>query len=373
MPVARLRITVLLILALTTLAAAGTIAAQSPSGGVRGSVVDSSDGVLPGVVVVAVSAEGRPLGSAVTDARGEFAFDGLAAGNVSLSFQLSGFEPAVASVTVQTGAPATYRRTVHRLALQTLAESVTVRGAAPLPPPPPPPVVQPVPDHDQVAVCGPSLADAPVPSLGTIRSRHDDETKVLFASGDQLLIDGGATTGLAVGQNFVVRRRYPTSLRFGRNVIVVGEHSSGLVQLVDVEADVSTAVVVYACDEMMRGDYLSVFEPEPVRVPEPVGAPMFDRAARILFADEGQPLGVPGRMLVLDRGSRDDVRVGQRMTIFRRSRFRDARPLVVGDAVVVAVRKASATIRIERATDVIFFGDNGDWAAPQRPMAIASH
>ncbi|MNC94958.1 hypothetical protein D3C83_119550 [compost metagenome] len=58
------------------------------------------------------------------------------------------------------------------------------------------------------------------------------------------------------------------------------------------------------------------------------------------------------------------------MTLFRRSRFGDHRPLVVGEAVVVAVRGASATILVERATDVIVFGEKGDLAAPQRPMRV---
>lgn len=124
---------------------------------------------------------------------------------------------------------------------------------------------------------------------------------------------------------------------------------------------------------MMRGDYLAPFEPGPVRAPDPVGIPVFDQAARILFADAGQQLGVTGRMLVLDRGARHDVRPGQRLTLFRRSRHGGARPLIVGEAVVVAVRTGSATIRVEQAADVIFFGDHGDWAAPQRPMSSAGH
>jgi hypothetical protein len=123
----------------------------------------------------------------------------------------------------------------------------------------------------------------------------------------------------------------------------------------------------------MRGDYLVPFDPQPVRVPDPAGPPAFDRAVRILFADAGQPLGVTGRMMIIDQGSRDDVRPGQRRTLFRRSRFGDSRPIVVGEAVVVAVGTYSATIRVEQATDVIFFGEDGDWAAPQRPPTQASN
>ena len=97
--------------------------------------------------------------------------------------------------------------------------------------------------------------------------------------------------------------------------------------------------------------------------------PAYDDAARILFADVGQLGGAPRRLMVIDRGIDNSIRVGQRLTLFRRLRSGTDAPLVVGDAVVVAVRIDSATIRVERATDVI---SSGDWAAPQRYPAAPS-
>jgi len=135
------------------------------------------------------------------------------------------------------------------------------------------------------------------------------------------------------------------------------------VQIVAADARTSTAVVVYACDELRKGDFLAAFNPEPVRIPDPAGIPLFDDAARILFADDGQMLGAPRRLMVIDQGSDAGIRVGQRLTLFRRPRRSAATPAVVGEAVVVAIRADSATIRVERATDAIAFGE---WAAPQR-------
>ena len=342
-------------------------------GSLRGRVVDPSDGVLPGVTVVAVAADGRRL-EATTAATGEFSFDGVPPGAVNLLFRLDGFDESRTSVTVPgAGIPGGRETLVHRMELLTRTESLVVRGDPPPPPPRPRPVLTPVPVHDQASVCGPAKAEGDAPTLGTIRSRRDDETKVLFAEGDELLIDGGTLNGLGVGQNFVVRRRYPTALRLGRNLFVMGEHSAGLLQIVAVEDQVSTAVIVYACDEMMRGDYLAPFEPRPLQAPDPFGKPAFDMAAKILFADAGQPLGVTGRMMVIDRGARQEVRPGQRFTLFRRSRFGDQRPLVVGEAVVVAVRADSSTIRVEHSTDAIFFGERGDWAAPHRQSSRAGN
>jgi hypothetical protein len=118
---------------------------------------------------------------------------------------------------------------------------------------------------------------------------------------------------------------------------------------------------MYACDELMKGDFLASFKPESIRTPDPVGIPAYRDAARILFADEGQMLGAPRRLMVIDRGSEQGVAVGQRLTLFRPGRSA-ARPDVVGDAIVVAVRIDSATIRVGRVTDAI---SAGDWAAPQ--------
>jgi len=140
-----------------------------------------------------------------------------------------------------------------------------------------------------------------------------------------------------------------------------GEHSAGLVQIVGASERSSIAVVVYACDDFRAGDFLARFSPEPVRAAEPEGAPNFDNAARILFGDEGQILGAPRRLMVIDRGSGQGLRVGQRLTLFRR---RGGRPDVVGDAVVVAIRSDSATIRVDRVSDTI---SSGDMAAPRTP------
>jgi hypothetical protein len=114
---------------------------------------------------------------------------------------------------------------------------------------------------------------------------------------------------------------------------------------------------------LRRGDWLAPFKPEPVRAPEPVGLPAYDRAARILLIDAGQLIGASRRLMVIDRGSDNGIRVGQRLTLFR-PRARSATPAIVGEAVVVALRVDSATIRVQNASDVIALGDS---AAPQRP------
>jgi hypothetical protein len=363
---------------------------ETVSGGVRGAVADDSGGVLPGATVTATATDGRLLATAVTDEAGAYALRALPAGSVRLTFELEGFATDSVAITIHPGDEALVEA---HLALAPLSENVTVYGQAPADPPapplpPPPPVVIPVPDHDRESICGPAKPGASPASSGTIRSHRFEAERQLYTKNDQLVVDGGTLNGLAVGQNLVVRRYYRTG--GARRGAATGEHTSGVVQIVSADERVSTAVVVYACDELMKGDFLAPFKPEPVRTPDPAGIPIYEDAAQVLFADAGQMMGVPRRLMVIDKGSDAGIHVGQRLTLFRRpgpanrqrlrrsaiasataeaghcreGEERGARtPSVIGDAVVVSLRTDSATIRVDGATDVIA---SGDWAAPHR-------
>jgi hypothetical protein len=341
---------------------------DAPPAALQGRVVDGSTAVLPGVVVTALSAENRLLTTAVTDGTGEFTFAELPSGPVTLTFHLDGFTDARVRVAVPPRGSSREAPIVQRLELAGVAEQVTVRAEPAPPPPPPPAVLVPVAPHDQTSVCAPAKADAPTPTIGVLKADMHDATKNLFAAGEEVFIEGGTLTGLQVGENFVVRRRYQTGLMSNAKIPIMGEHSSGLVQIVSVEERVSSAVVVYTCDAVMTGDYLARFQPEPTRNPESTGRPAFELAARVLFGDAGHMVGVERRLVVIDRGSVHGVRPGQRLTLFRKSLT--GQPAIVGQAVVVAVKDDSATIRIDQARDAIFFGPNGDWAAPQRPPQV---
>jgi hypothetical protein len=343
-------------------------AAQRTQAVVRGQVTDSSGAVLPGVTVVAAATDGRVLTTAETDGAGGYVLDGLPAGPVVLTFQLDGFTSVNVALKVRPGAES---QVVERLELAPYSETVLVRAPAifePLPPfvPTPSllPTVKPVPPHDRDSICGPAKPGLYPESLGTIKASRTESKTGLYTNGAELVIDGGLRDGLDIGRNLVVRRYYHV---LGERSDVVGEHSAGLVQIVAAEMHSAIAVVVYACDEIRSGDFLAPFNPEPIRPPDPPGIPAYRNAARILFADEGQTLAAPRRLMVIDQGTARGTRVGERVTLFRlgRSERRD----VIGDAIVVAVRSDSATIRVDRVTDAI---SAGDWAAPQTGSSATS-
>jgi hypothetical protein len=203
----------------------------------------------------------------------------------------------------------------------------------------------------------PSLRGTPE-TRGRIHSHVIEPGRTLYSKGDEVVLDG-LSDGLAVGENLVVRRPYKAN---GPTDTVTGEQTTGLLQVVSVSEKAATAVVVHACSEVSQGDVLASFTPQPRRRPEPMGLPAFGNAIRILFSDAGQLMGAPRRMMVIDRGSAEGIEPGQRLTIFRNDPRQLVAPFVIGEAVVVAVKTYSATIRIDQAADAI---SEDDWAAPQ--------
>jgi hypothetical protein len=357
------RTAVVLALAVATLCS--TPALAQTGGRVMGTVTDESNGVLPGVVVVVSAHDGRVLGTATTDSVGAYALDGLPIVPVRLTFQLEGFSTGSTEVALSPNGAVQVRQ---RLSLAAQTENVTVVGSAPLPPPPapvvvpppPPPVLAPIAEHARESVCGPTRMSTPTETFGTIRAKQLGSENGLYFAGDQLIVDRGSEDGLHVAQNFVARRAFKTS---PGSAVPDAEHAAGLVQVIEALAHSAVVMVVYACDEVMRGDTLAAFKPERAVIGEPAGVPAYDDPARILFADQGQLVGVPRRLVVLDRGEDHGVRPGQRFTLFRPAKNGTGAPVVLGDALVITVRADSATVRIEHASDAITFTD---LAAPQR-------
>lgn len=337
---------------------------DSRESAVSGTVSDPSGAMLPGVSVSATTLSGATVDAATTDEQGTYRLPHVAGSNLTLTFALDGFSTKSVRLNVQPGVES---RVTEVLMLAPRTETVMVVGTIPvepvrltsMPPPPPVPPVSAPPAHDRDSVCGPALPGGDA-EYGHIRAVRDDTKRDLYTQDDVLLLDGGTKSGLEVGHNYVARRTYRVR-GTGRDLPL--QYSAGVVQVVSAGEETAMAVVVYACDVLMRGDVLAAFQPEPARAPEPFGSPAFDDAARIVVADSGQRLGAPRRLMVIDRGTDADLHVGQTLTLFRREGPSRVSASVVGAAVIVAVREHSATIRVDQGRDAI---DSGDFAAPQR-------
>jgi hypothetical protein len=364
-----------LALALIATAPAGLRAQPAPDGArLTGRVTDGSGAALPGVTVTVRPSGGGAATTIVSDGVGQFITPALTPDIYQVSFELAGFETRTRSaVELRQGELFILDQ---QLGLASLAETVQVVADAPVPPPPPPPPppsppaprVQlaapkrpepiPVPAEVLASVCGPGQASDTSLAIGHLVAHRDEPGRRLYGRGDVLVLDIGADLGLESGQNLVVRRRFLTGDRkrqFTRSS--GGEQTAGLIQVVEAGSATSVAVVVYACGELFAGDTVEPFDALPMWTAQGLRTPQFDDPAHVILGEHGQTLGAPRQLMVIDRGAAQGAERGQRITIFRRS-LGDQGPVVqVADAIIIAVRPESATIRIERASDAVSVGD----------------
>lgn len=333
-------------------------AAQGDRSRVMGTVMDTSGGALPGVTVTLIgsSIASTPV---VTDGSGRYLTPWVAPGTYNISFELSGFDTRKVNG-IKLGAGQTVVLD-QQLPLAQFSETVEVSAPAPPPPPapkPPPPArpkLKPV-EGLLASVCGPREAPEFSLAKGKIVSHRDDPGRQLLGPGDYLRIDAGEKEGFAVGENFVVRRRFQTGDRFApKRDQKFGEQTAGLVQITEVQGSVSTAIVVYACGEIYAGDSIEPYVAQPASYAVPGGKPRFDDPAHIKLGEYDRSAASAGQMMVIDRGVMQNVQRGQLVTIFRQRPGQS--PLTIGTGVIVSVRPDSATLRIDYTTDAISVGD----------------
>src|SRR6185503_5522811 len=104
--------------------------AQSVTGGIQGTVVDQSGGVLPGVSVIITSSDTGLARTLVTDENGSFRTDLLPVGNYDVTAELAGFTgQKQPNVQVTVGSTLTLR---IPMPVASVSETVTVTTAAPV-------------------------------------------------------------------------------------------------------------------------------------------------------------------------------------------------------------------------------------------------
>ena len=105
-------------------------ARQDTTGGVTGTVTDSSGAVMPGVTVTAASPIMQGTRTAVTNARGQYRFPSMSPGTYRLTYELEGFSTLVREgIVITIGFTATLD---VKMAVAQMSETVTVSGAAPV-------------------------------------------------------------------------------------------------------------------------------------------------------------------------------------------------------------------------------------------------
>lgn len=191
-------------------------------------------------------------------------------------------------------------------------------------------------------------------------------TRYGMSTGDIVYVDGGRRAGLTPGLVL-------TTVSPGEKVIhpVTREtygrlyEYTGRLRILSVQEETAIAELVAACNPVVVGSQLKVFEPEPVplarrtvmrppNLPSPAeslqGAPVILNARDNLVA-----LG-EDHVVYIDAGLEADVTPGDIFTIYRMHRP-GLPPVIVGELAVLSVHPRSAVARIIASRHTIYVGD----------------
>jgi hypothetical protein len=214
-------------------------------------------------------------------------------------------------------------------------------------------------DYAAELACG-ARAGSTAPAGAVRIAPGREHGKSLFGPGDPVIVRGGTSQGIRVGQNYFVRR--VTADRFTQSgsdgVPTLSIHTAGWIRIVEAREDAAIATITKACDGMEEGDYLEPFEmPALPTAVAAAGEPDYSNPGRVLLGDDRRQMGATGDFMVFDRGSDHGLRNGQRLTIFRETAAGNGPVVRVGEATAMAVSFETTVLRIDKTTDAIYVGD----------------
>ena len=223
---------------------------------------------------------------------------------------------------------------------------------------------RPLPSADGLA-CAPRLGSLDASPVGRLVGAPDNALQQLFKQGDAVLIDVGASSGVAVGTQFFMRRRVPVMAPALRDRGMLAELTTGWLRTVEVEEHAALAVIERTCADVQQDDQLAPFQwPAPV-TPMATGAISYDDPATVLFGADGRSLSAAGQLFVIDQGTDHGLAIGQRVTIFRHGAAGPDGPVIeLGEGIAVLAEATSATIHLSRSRQSV---KTGDRVAMQRP------
>lgn len=174
--------------------------------------------------------------------------------------------------------------------------------------------------------CAGYVQTASINTANKIVGAEDEQEQNIYAQGDNLYINVGASKGVKVGDMFaVVRPRGQVETRWTRKKnLGFYVQEVGALEVIRVKNDVSVARVRNSCDNLLLGDLLQPIQPRtsPVSQTRPTldvfGEPTGKTSGRIFMARDGRELLGREQIVYIDLGAEDRVNVGDYFTVYRR-------------------------------------------------------
>lgn len=246
--------------------------------------------------------------------------------------------------------------------------------------------------------CSGVISDKPIPNDTYVISGEDSRYKTTFQQGDTIYINRGAENGVKVGDQFDVVR--PAS-DIGASTVwfkyqamlsrAMGTRYAdiGRLRVVHVDAKTSSAEMTVGCDLMYRGDLVRPFVARPapqfhnVKL-DPFAPPSGKKTAMVVSGKDYTVQSAPGKIVYINLGNAQGVRVGDYFRVFRYQGTRNetlyqvpdtaykaygygSTPVayqwnnvprqIVGEGIVVRTGGNSSTVMLTTVREEIFAGD----------------
>jgi hypothetical protein len=210
----------------------------------------------------------------------------------------------------------------------------------------------------------PPSIDPPAGALH-ISGAQDTALRLVYGPHDLLVVDGGTSSNVQLGQEFFARRTDWFGPSGGAQPHTI--RTAGWVRIVAVNETTSIAAVVHSCTGIMRGDYLETFVapvvPDNMERVDTSGDLDFKSLGRVGFGERLRTNAGIGDFMLIDRGGEEGAEPGSRFAVYR-DLHDPAMPLAsIGEAVVVTVAPHMAVVRITAARDTIV---RGDYVVPRK-------
>lgn len=174
--------------------------------------------------------------------------------------------------------------------------------------------------------CAGYIEYAPNYSALELVGGEEEQEQYSYSAGDFVYIRGGSEQGVRVGDEFTVvrpRGQFKSKLSKKDGWLGVVTQEVGRLRVVEVKEKVSVALVAGACDLLLLGDLLRSAPRRESPAAQNEGG--FDRFAdpngkplgRIILARDGREMFALEQIVYIDLGAEDDVRVGDRLTVYR--------------------------------------------------------
>jgi len=216
------------------------------------------------------------------------------------------------------------------------------------------------PELRSTAICEPvaGAGHAPANAL-RVTGGQTVEGRALLGNRDTIVVDGGSSKGLAVGQRFFTRRAQDWGVRKSFGVHAV--NTTGVVRITAVNDTTALADVEYACDAIMPSDFLEAYAepslPDGAMRNDASGTPDFSTVGRVLYGEYDKSAAGRGDFMVADIGASRGATPGARFAVYRDMHTAGLPLQAIGEAIVVAAKDDTSVVRFTSARAAIEHGD----------------